>query len=215
MSEFTIEYKGNKKKILIESSSYEFEDFKKVFAKEFGIDENKDYEFYYLDKDNDKCDLTQDSRLSEFSDAKNFTIFAKLNEKKEEDDDNNSNGKSSIIQKSFLGTLKEEFVKSTIYDNSQVESKDVTILNSSVCESNIPKNNSNISNKEMEEIKNLQNRYKEMNEEIKQIKKDIKQKKEKLKQIEQKIKEGTEETEKDLETKKEKIEEDFIKEKKQ
>ena len=209
MSEFTIEYKGNKKKISIESFSYEFEDFKKVFAKEFGVDENKNYEFYYIDKDDDKCYLTKDSAISDFSDAQNFTILVTLNE--EEDDDNHSNGKSSNIQSSFMSALKGGIN----YSNSLVESRDEAIMNSSVYESNIPKNNNNISNKEMEEIKDLQKRYKELKEEIEQIKKNLEQKKEKLKKNEKKIKEGSKETEKDLESMKEKIEEDFKKENEQ
>ena len=101
------------------------------------------------------------------------------------------------------------------YSNSLVESRDEAIMNSSVYESNIPKNNNNISNKEMEEIKDLQKRYKELKEEIEQIKKNLEQKKEKLKKNEKKIKEGSEETEKDLESMKEKIEEDFKKENEQ
>ena len=67
MSEFSIVFQEKEKKI---PYTTKFEEFKKSFSKAFEVDENNNYEFYYIDIDDDRCDLNEDSTPSNFIEAK-------------------------------------------------------------------------------------------------------------------------------------------------
>ena len=115
MSEFSIVFQEKEKKI---PYTTEFEEFKKSFSKAFEVDENNNYEFYYKDYDDDRCDLNEDSLPSNFKDAQLYKILAEFNEVEAK----NSKEKPDNTQDS-LSSLKGQIENlSTNFDNPENES---------------------------------------------------------------------------------------------
>ena len=115
MSEFSIVFQEKEKKI---PYTTEFEEFKKSFSKAFEVDENNNYEFYYKDYDDDRCDLNEDSLPSNFKDAQLYKILVEFNEFEAK----NSKEKPDNTQDS-LSSLKGQIENlSTNFDNPENES---------------------------------------------------------------------------------------------
>ena len=119
MSEFSIEFNGEEKKI---PYTTDFKELKKSFAKAFNVDGKKKYVFNYHDNDDDINDLNEDSTPSNFIDAKKYKIIVELSESDEIQDNGVIESKENpdSSQGSLLSSMKAKiFNNSTNFENSE------------------------------------------------------------------------------------------------